>query len=154
MGFYRIDENGKKITKKVVLDCQKAVKNGEEIRVEQHHAKEVNINNIVKKHGADMIAKVAALQEFTFDDVTGNDFQENMNALIKAKDTFSQLPDKIRHKFKYNPAVFMDFVHNPDNKDKLVEMGLANPPPTPQQPVQVAVVSQPEPSGDSGGNTA
>jgi phage internal scaffolding protein len=129
--------------KRVTIDCQKAIEEGEEVRVEQHHKEEVNINNIVKRHGMDLINKIAALQQFEFDDVTGNDFQESMNAIIKAKDTFQQVPSNIRKKFGNDPAKFMDFVYNPENQDKLVEMGLAEKTPV-MEPLQVTVVN-PEP---------
>ena len=92
---------------RTVVDCQAAVAAGEEIRVEQSHKDEVNINNIVRKHGADLIAKVSQLTEFQFDDVTGNDFQENMNAIIKARDTFANVPSDIRRRFDNNPAKLM-----------------------------------------------
>ena len=81
--------------KKPVVDCQKAIEEGEIVRVEQSHKDEVNINNIVRSHGADLVMKVAALTEFRFDDVTSNDFQENMNAIIKARDTFANVPSDI-----------------------------------------------------------
>jgi hypothetical protein len=129
--------------RKSVIDCQKSIEDGEEVRVEQHHKDEVNINNIVRKHGIELISKVAALQSFEFDDVTGNDFQESMNAMLKAKDTFEQVPSKIRKQFDNNPAKFLDFVYNPDNQDKLVEMGLAEKTPV-MEPLQVTVVN-PEP---------
>ena len=99
----------------------------EETKTEQSHKSEVDINNIVAKHGTELISKVAALQQFTYDDVTGNDFQESMNAILKAKESFTLVPSKIRREFDNDPAIFMDFIHNPDNKDQLVQWGLMNP---------------------------
>lgn len=148
MPFHRYDEDNKIIRKRVVLDCQKAIEDGETIRVEQSHKDEVNINNIVKKHGVDLVTKVAALQAFQFDDVTGNDFQESMNAIIKARDTFESVPSDIRKRFGNDPAAFMDFVHNPDNNDQLIQWGMKNPPEPPPEPIKVAVVDQGTPPGD------
>jgi len=129
---------------KPVIDCQKAIEEGEEVRVEQSHKDEVNINNIVKRAGGmELVAKVAALQEFQYDDVTGNDFQESMNALIKARDTFQNVPKEIRKRFDNDPARFMDFVHNPDNRDELINMGLMNAPEV-VTPVEVVVTNPPE----------
>jgi len=136
-----------------VIDCQQAIIDGEEIRVEQSHKDEVNINNIVKRAGGmELIAKVNALKQFEFDDVTGNDFQESMNAIIKARDTFEQVPSEIRKQFDNDPAKFMDFVHNPENAQALIDMGLSKAPE--EVPVmQVEVVNHPEtppvrPTGD------
>ena len=140
MPFRKYDSKGKQIRNRVTTDCQQAIKDGEEVMVEQSHKSEVDINNIVKKHGADLIGKIAALQQWTYDDVTGNDFQESMNALIKARDTFDQVPSEIRKQFDNDPAKFMDFVHNPDNKDRMVELGLAHKDPV-VDPVQVVVTN-------------
>jgi phage internal scaffolding protein len=115
----------------------------EESKTEQSHKSEVDINNIVKRAGAgELVAKVNALQNWTYDDVTNNDFQEAMNAIIKARDTFSSVPSEIRKRFDNDPAAFMDFVRNPDNKQELVEMGLATAPETPG-PIEV-IVTNPE----------
>ena len=99
----------------------------EETKTEQSHKSEVDINNIVAKHGTELISKVASLQQFTYDDVTGNDFQESMNAILRARDSFALVPSKIRREFDNDPAKFMDFIHNPENKDQLVQWGLMNP---------------------------
>ena len=89
MSFYKYDIDGN-ITRKRVL-C--VTPEDEEVRVEQSHKAEVDINNIVKRAGnMELIAKVSALQQFTYDDVTNNDFQETMNAIIKARDTFDMVP--------------------------------------------------------------
>lgn len=137
--FTRIDETGTIIRNKVGLDCS-----GDDLITEQSHAAEVNINAIVKKHGIDLIAKTNALLSptFRFDDVTGNDFTEAMNILSKAQNTFDSMPSQIRKEFDNNPAKFLDFVQNPDNADKMVDMGLAHPPQPPAEPVEV-VVTQP-----------
>jgi len=96
----------------------------EDTKTEQSHKTEVDINNIVAKHGTELISKVAKLQQFTYDDVTGNDFQESMNVILKAKESFSLVPSEIRKHFDNDPAKFMDYIHNPENKDQLVSWGL------------------------------
>lgn len=141
--FRRYDDKGKPIKKKVQIDCQAAIAAGEKHLVEQSHKDEVDINNIVRKYNADMISKINQMTEWRFDDVTTNDFQEMMNQMIKARDTFGQIPKEIRHRFKNDPAAFMDFCMNPENKQELIDLGLANPPEV-VEPVQVAVVSSPE----------
>lgn len=140
--FNRYDQKTKKpIRNRVVIDCQKAIEEGkEEILVEQSHKSEVDINVIIRKHGMDMIQKTALLNapNMQWDDVTGNDFQEAMFKVTKAQETFDQLPSELRKKFDFNPAKFLDFVQNPDNKEKMVEYGLANAPvPEPVQKVEV-----------------
>jgi phage internal scaffolding protein len=133
--FRKYDVNGNQ------LGLDKGAHEFEESRTEQSHQAEVDINNIVKRAGnMELIAKVSQLQEFVYDDVTNNDFQENMNAMIRARDTFSAVPSDIRKQFDNDPAKFMDFVRDPQNKDALVEMGLANAPVV-VEPVEVVVTN-------------
>lgn len=122
MSFYKRDIDGNVIRKKVTLDCSV-----DDLLTEQSHKDEVNINNIVKRHGIDMIQKVAQLNqgEYLMDDIPTNDFMESMNIVLKAQQTFSQLPSEVRKQFNNQPAEFMDFVQNPDNGQALVDMGLA-----------------------------
>ena len=135
--FCRYDDLGNQIRTAVRLSCE-----GDEIRVEQSHKDEVDVNVIVKKHGMELISQVAALQQFTYDTIDGNDFQESMNALLRAKETFSLVPSDIRKEFDNDPAKFMDFVYNPANKEKLVSMGLAVAPEPAPAPVKVQVVNE------------
>lgn len=132
----------KNLRHRVVVDCS------DDIPItEQNHKAEVNINNIVSRHGMDLINKVAAMQlpNMHFDDVTGNDFMEASLIIRKAEQSFSKMPSKIRKEFDNNPALFLDFVQNPDNKDKLVEMGLANAPKPAPAPVMVTISNPPSP---------
>jgi len=114
------------------------------VRVEQSHKDEVNINNIVKRHGMDLIAKTAQLQQFTYDDNPNNDFQETMNAILQAEKSFSSIPSDIRKKFDNDPAQFLDFIHNNDNQQQLVDWGLANAPEK-VSPVEVIVTNSETP---------
>lgn len=139
---YKYDDDGNPVhSPRVVVDCS-----GDKPITEQSHKAEADINNIVKRHGMDLIAKTALLksQEYRFDDIPGNDFQEAMFLVKKGQDTFDSLPSQIRKEFDNNPAKFMDFVQNPDNQDRMVELGLAQRPPT-IDPVEV-VVTNPEPA--------
>ena len=139
MSFYKTNELGEIIRNVTQLK----IPEDEVILVEQSHKDEVNINNIVKRHGVDLIAKTAALQQFTYDDNPNNDFHETMNMILKAKDSFSSVPSEIRKQFDNDPAKFMDFIHNGDNQQQLIDWGLAKAPETPQ-PVEVVVTNQPE----------
>ena len=98
----------------------------------------------------DLIRKTAMLQsqDFQFDDVSGNDFQEAMQIITKAQQTFDNMPSALRQQFNNSPAEYLDFVQNPENQTTLVEMGLANAPPAPAQPTPV-VVTNPEPIAET-----
>jgi len=137
MSFYRTDHKNKVIRKRVTFKAPE----DEIVRVEQSHKDIVEINNIVKRHGIDLLQKVAAMQTFEYDDNPNNDFQEVMNAVIKASNSFEAIPSAIRKQFDNNPAKFMDFIYNPDNAEKMVEMGLAKPPPPKTEPIEVRITN-------------
>ena len=140
MSFYKTDSQNEIIRNRVKCEAPE----DEETRVEQSHKDEVNINNIVKRHGMDLIAKTAALQQFTFDDNPNNNFQETMNAILKAQESFDSVPKEIRREFDNNPAKFLDFIHNEDNKQQLIDWGLAKAPEPTPPPVKVEITN-PEP---------
>lgn len=144
MSFYSYDEAGNIIpARKVVTDCQAAIDKGEKVIVEQNHKDKVDVNKIIAKNAGNMelIAKTAQMANFQYDDVTNNNFEEMMNQMIHAKETFNQVPSKIRSQFGNDPAKFMDFVHNKDNKDQLIEWGLMNAPEPASSPIEVVVTN-------------
>lgn len=154
MSFYKRDEKGNIIQRpRVQIDCQAAIADGERVLTEQSHKDKVDINQIVKKNAGNMelITKTAALTQFVYDDVTTNNFQEMMDQMIRARDTFQNVPSAIRKQFGNDPAAFMDFVHNPDNNQQLIDWGLANAPAPEAQPVRVEVINTETPPPDSGG---
>lgn len=143
MSFYPKNDDGSIRRLRVALDCQKAIEDGDEdIMVEQHHKAECDINQIIKKHAGNIQAIVGNFQaaEMRFDDVTGNDFQEAMNKVNRARDEFLKLPVKVRRKFNNSPAEFLDFVQNPANVDEMISLGLAVKP-KPVEPMKVLVVN-------------
>lgn len=137
MNFQRFDEDGNIYRKRVVVDCSEDTP-----RTEQSHKEEVNINNIVKRHGIDLVQKTAMLQsaDYQFDDIPGNDFAEAMIKVTKAQQTFDSMPSQLRKKFNNSPAEFLDYIQDKNNIDSLVEMGLAQREQI-NQPVNVNVVN-------------
>lgn len=144
--FNKIDENGEVIRRRTTIDCQSAVAAGEKTYVEQSHARETNLNEIVKKHGISRLALTQQASELVFDDVTTNDFQESMNLIIKGREIFNQLSSEERYEFKNSPEIYLDYVHNPANKDALIERGWMKAPPPPDQPIKVEIANPETPS--------
>jgi hypothetical protein len=121
MSFYRYDENGNVIRNRVITTCD------DESLTEQSHVKETDVNQIVKRHGKDLIQKANELMStnFQMDNIPGNDFHESMMIIQKASKSFSQMPSQVRKQFDNDPAKFLDFVQNPANAEAMVTMGLA-----------------------------
>lgn len=52
------------------------------------------------------------------------DYHEAVNQVIEANEMFMTLPAKTRKRFGNDPAEFVDFVSDPDNKDEMARLGL------------------------------
>jgi len=96
---------------------------------EQHHSESCDVNNILAtfiKTGTipplDPNAKYGDMSEF--------DYQTMQNQIANANSLFEQLPENVRYRFGNEPFRFLNFVQDEKNYDELVEMGLANNPPT------------------------
>ncbi|AXH77264.1 MAG: internal scaffolding protein [Microviridae sp.] len=62
-----------------------------------------------------------------YQDCTGLDYMEHMNKIVEANNLFADLPSKIRNRFNNDPALFLDFVHDENNRSELQSMGLLRP---------------------------
>lgn len=56
---------------------------------------------------------------------SADSFNESMQIVAKGKTMFEELPSSIRTKFENDPAKFLDFVQDENNRDAMQEMGLA-----------------------------
>lgn len=96
-------------------------------RTKQSFSAECDINNIMAKYQKTGLVSHVAQHQGNYDNLPSNvDYHENMNAMIAADEAFASLTSSIRSKFHNDPAEFLEFVHNDDNADELVEMGLAH----------------------------
>lgn len=57
-------------------------------------------------------------------DVTGQDFQTQMEFVAGAHTMFHELPSSVRTKFGNDVAAFLDFTSNPNNRSEMAQMGL------------------------------
>lgn len=73
------------------------------------------------------------------------DFHAAMNLVTNAQSMFAELPSGIRANFDNDPAQFLDFVDDPENREAAIEMGLF--------PSDAPVASSEPVPGDPGGDT-
>ena len=52
------------------------------------------------------------------------EFQQAQNILIEAQDAFDALPASLRKRFDNDPAVMLEFIENPDNREEAEKLGL------------------------------
>jgi phage internal scaffolding protein len=93
----------------------------------QSMAPECDINTIMRRYEKTGILEHRNNFEGQYADFTETptDYHESMNAVIAADEMFGALPARIRQRFHNDPASFIDFVGNPDNREELVRLGLA-----------------------------
>lgn len=112
----------------------------------QNHKDECNINFIMKKYQKTGLINHANTNQGDYGEYESMDFQEAMNYVISAQETFDTLPSSTRKRFANSPHEFLQFVTNPENLQEMQKMGLAN---APQPEPDLPVPPKKEPASDS-----
>lgn len=117
-------------------------------RTKQEFVDQCDINNIIKSFKVSgMLQHVSAKAATgTYQDLPDDiDFQESVNLVLHAQTAFSSLPSKIRNRFDNDPALFLEFMHDPNNSEEIYTLGLATrpTPTTPDSNLGVAVQETP-----------
>lgn len=75
------------------------------------------------------------------------DFQTSQNLIARTKEQFDSLPSGLRAQFDHNVNTYVEFLLDPANKEKAIELGLMNPEKKAVEPeVQVPVQPIEQPS--------
>lgn len=112
------------VKKSRTRERQKSLNSGELV-TKQSEVARTNINSIMAKY-----QKTGHIPQVTATPMYGDvsqapAYQAACEIVAKAKQQFDALPAQIRDYFKNDPANMLEFVNNPDNKDKMIELGLA-----------------------------
>lgn len=104
---------------------------GPETKTQQQFKDEVDINTIVERFGVtgEMPPTMTFPTEQDFTDTF--DFQTSMNVIVKARESFMEMPAKVRARFQNDPQQFMEFMHNSENYHEAIKLGL-----TIQRPIE------------------
>lgn len=95
-----------------------------ESMTEQHHKDDVNILSIIKKYDKTGIINHTAKHAGTYSDmISAPDFQEAQYAIAQAETMFESIPARIRQEFDNDPANFLGFIQNPQNREAIEEYG-------------------------------
>lgn len=108
----------------------------------QSFKKECDINTIMAKYQRTGALTWLEKRGAEYRDVTGLDFMEAMQTVVKGREVFEDLPSSIRDRFRNDPALFLDWMHDPRNTDEAIKLGLAVARAKPE-PVLVSVVTPP-----------
>ena len=100
---------------------------GTKSRTKQAHAKEADINYIMRKYLKTGLLEHSQKHKPDYGFATSEDFHTSMNIITRANSMFEDLPSQIRSRFDNQPSQFLDFVHDESNKQEMLQMGLLNP---------------------------
>lgn len=125
-------------------------------RAKQSFAEECDINTIMAKYKKSGLINHVNKHQGNYGELPNSgDYQDSLNAIIMAKESFASLPAAIRNRFANNALEFLKFVENPDNRPEMINLGLTkrtpdDPPDDPETPPATSVPDTPvEPPADS-----
>lgn len=93
-------------------------------RVKPEFKKSCDVNEILKRYSQTGRINAMVKQPAFIDVSDVTEYQESLNIVIKAQQTFAELPAKVRDRFGNNPENFMEFVHEEGNEDEMIRLGL------------------------------
>ena len=104
-------------------------------RTKQSHQKECDVNEILKKFRATGVITHRNKYEGEYGDFTDApaSYHEAMNIMREADEMFMSIPAHVRSEFDNDPGKFLEFVGNPDNAERMYDLGLARRPPAKQE---------------------
>lgn len=95
--------------------------NYEKSLTQQCFADMADINKIMKRWLSGGPPPVSDASKAVFRDVShGMDYQTMLDTVMTVNESFDALPADIRARFKNDPALLLDFVHDPANEKKLL----------------------------------
>lgn len=96
-------------------------------RTKQCHKDECDINRVLRNYDkTGLLTHVNNSAKHYGDFTQVNEYRESLDLVRDAQTAFAEVPSEIRKEFNNDPGEFFEFVTNPANNEKLVEMGLAN----------------------------
>lgn len=113
---------------------------------QQHFKDECDVNTILKRYARDGLVSHLATRPGAYMDLPDSmELQDAIAIMMRAQEDFDALPSAVRKEFDNDPAKFLAFAEDPENTDRMREMGLLPPLEGDQGP------SRPQPSADPSG---
>lgn len=111
---------------------------------------ETDVNHILKQFSkTGLISHVNNVKGLYADVSDLGDYRESLEVVAQAHEAFLELPSKVRKEFSNDPAEMMEFLRNPLNKEKAVELGLIKAPIVEKQPAPKTEPKAQDESGNS-----
>lgn len=97
---------------------------GEDDMAQQQFAADCDINNILAQYRRTGVIKHMAPHVARYGDIPALTFQEAQNIVLEARNMFQSLSGELRQRFGNDPAQFLAFVQDDNNRDEAVKLGL------------------------------
>lgn len=112
-------------TRRVYMDFDENV-DVERSRTKPEFSKNSNINSIMKKYKkTGILGDPLDHRQPVFGDFSqGLDFAEAMRKISRVNDRFMSLPASVRSEFRNDPKAMLDFLADPKNDARAIELGL------------------------------
>lgn len=129
-----------------------SLKFGESL-TEQSHKKSCQISTILDRYKKTGIITHNNSMQGTYADYPNEmDFHLMQNKIAVAKSMFEAIPSNIRAEFNNDPGTFLSFAQDPENREKMLEMGFSidHLPPAVEPEPEPAPEPEPEPEPEPG----
>lgn len=118
---------------------------------EQHHKESCDIHHIMKKYIRTGVLEHTRQYEGQYMNMaSAPDFYNAQIILANARSMFETIPAEIRADFKNDPALFLEFIQDENNRDKIIEYGFSDEhlPPVIDPAAPIAPAPAPDPDPD------
>ena len=116
---------------------------GGETLVQQQFKEEGLVKNIVKRFMNTGQLPMGNTSKPRFVDISDvPDYQEHLNKVIKANESFYSLPASVRKRFNNDPQQLIDFCLKEENKEEAIKLGLVPAPKKEKPPQKVEIVNK------------
>lgn len=94
---------------------------------QQHLKDECDINNIIKKY--QVTGELPEPKKGFYADVSAlPDYQKALEIIESAKESFNSLPANVRGQFMNDPGTMLNWLSDPQNTERAIELGLVEKP--------------------------
>jgi len=125
-------------------------------RTKQQFSRDCDINNIMARYKVSGVlvdpSVVNMARSPRYDDVSdAPSYHDMCTRIASINSVFGKLPADVRREFNNDPAVMLDYMADPDNLDRCVELGLLDgSSPVPEAPQDTLPHTKPSPEPSKG----
>lgn len=115
----------------------------EPTKAQQQFKEETDINTIVERFGLTGQLPTDVRMPISGDFTGLSTYQDALNALNQARASFDTMPATVRARFNNDPAAFVAFCDDENNRDEARRLGLLVPEPAKPEPLEVRIAPDP-----------